>query len=91
MIAGRNGDQPVDTGFILFNRANHPHLPAMFAELGVPIVKSAKSFGACIDRSRIVYGLRNILRFNARACRRSPTAMFCHSPTGFACATTGGS
>lgn len=60
VIAGRNGDQPVDTGFIVFNHANYPHLTRMFADLDVPTVKSDMSFGATIDRGRIEYGLRNM-------------------------------
>ena len=34
VMAGLNGDQPVDTGFIVFNYANYPHLTRMFQELG---------------------------------------------------------
>jgi len=30
VIAGRHGDQPVDTGFIVYNYRNYPHLTAMF-------------------------------------------------------------
>ena len=33
VMAGKNGDQPVDTGFIVFNYANYPHLAALFKEL----------------------------------------------------------
>ncbi len=29
VLAGRRGDQPVDTGFIVFNYANYPHLTAI--------------------------------------------------------------
>merc|ERR1711969_179827 len=43
VIAGKNGDQPVDTGFIVFNYANYPHLAALFAELDVPVVPSNMS------------------------------------------------
>ena len=32
VMAGRNGDQPVDTGFIVFNYANYPHL-CLFGDL----------------------------------------------------------
>ena len=46
VLAGRNGDQPVDTGFIVFNYANYPHLTRMFKDLDVPVVKSDMSFGA---------------------------------------------
>ncbi|MCL3881871.1 FAD-dependent oxidoreductase [Marivita sp. GX14005] len=57
IIAGRNGDQPVDTGFIVFNYANYPHLAKLFAELDVPVVKSNMSFAASLDNGRIEYAL----------------------------------
>lgn len=60
VLAGRNGDQPVDTGFIVFNRANYPNLIRMFAELDVPIAKSCMSFGATIDNGRVEYGLHDL-------------------------------
>ncbi|MCC6478124.1 MAG: FAD-dependent oxidoreductase, partial [Sphingomonadaceae bacterium] len=37
VVAGKRGDQPVDTGFIVFNHVNYPHLTAMFRDLDVPI------------------------------------------------------
>ena len=30
VIAGKNGDQPVDTGFIVFNHANYPRMTRLF-------------------------------------------------------------
>ncbi|TDK48799.1 NAD(P)/FAD-dependent oxidoreductase [Antarcticimicrobium luteum] len=60
VTAGRNGDQPVDTGFIVFNEANYPHLTAMFDALDVPTVNSDMSFGATIDNGRIEYGLKTL-------------------------------
>lgn len=60
VMAGRNGDQPVDTGFIVFNYANYPHLTAMFRDLDVPVEKSDMSFGASIDGGRVEYGLRSL-------------------------------
>lgn len=60
VIAGRNGDQAVDTGFIVFNYANYPHLTAMFRDLDVPVEKSDMSFGATIDNGRVEYGLRSL-------------------------------
>ena len=60
VIAGKNGDQPVDTGFIVFNYANYPHLAALFDELDVPVVKSNMSFGASIDGGRFEYALTSI-------------------------------
>lgn len=60
VMAGKNGDQPVDTGFIVFNYANYPHLAALFAELDVPVTESKMSFGASVDGGRIEYGLHSI-------------------------------
>ena len=58
--AGRDGADLVDTGFIVFNYANYPHLTALFDELDVPVVKSNMSFGASIDGGRFEYGLRDL-------------------------------
>lgn len=60
VIAGKNGDQPVDTGFIVFNYANYPHLSALFAELDVPVVPSNMSFGASFDGGRLEYALTSV-------------------------------
>jgi predicted NAD/FAD-binding protein len=59
VVAGKHGDQPVDTGFIVFNYVNYPHLTKLFAELDVPVAKSDMSFAASIDGGRIEYGLRS--------------------------------
>ena len=40
VLAGKNGDQPVDTGFIVFNNANYPHLLRLFETLDVPVVRA---------------------------------------------------
>ena len=60
IMAGKRGDQPVDTGFLVFNYANYPHLAALFDELDVPVVKSNMSFGASIDGGHLEYGLANL-------------------------------
>jgi len=60
VMAGRNGDQAVDTGFIVFNYANYPHLTRMFMDLDVPVKRSDMSFGASVDEGRIEYALRNL-------------------------------
>ncbi|PVA09982.1 cyclopropane-fatty-acyl-phospholipid synthase [Pelagivirga sediminicola] len=57
VMAGKNGDQPVDTGFIVFNYANYPHLADLFSQLDVPVVPSNMSFAASIDGGRVEYGL----------------------------------
>lgn len=60
VLAGRNGNQPVDTGFIVFNYATYPHLTRLFEDLGVPVEKSDMSFAASIDNGRLEYGLRSL-------------------------------
>ena len=60
IMAGKNGDQPVDTGFLVFNYANYPHMAALFDELSVPVVKSNMSFGASIGGGRLEYGLASL-------------------------------
>lgn len=60
---------PVDTGFIVFNHRNYPHLTAMFRHLGVATQESDMSFGASIRGGYLEYGSkgmfsqkRNLLR-----------------------------
>lgn len=60
VMAGKHGDQPVDTGFIVFNRANYPHLCQLFADLDVPIATSNMSFGASMQNGAFEYGLANM-------------------------------
>jgi predicted NAD/FAD-binding protein len=60
IVAGKNCDQPVDTGFIVFNYANYPHLARLFKSLDVPVTKSNMSFGASLDGGRVEYALASI-------------------------------
>ncbi|WP_435256817.1 NAD(P)/FAD-dependent oxidoreductase [Thioclava sp. FR2] len=60
VMAGKRGDQPVDTGFIVFNRVNYPHLVKLFEKLDVPVTESNMSFCASIDGGRIEYGLASL-------------------------------
>ncbi|MBY6066669.1 FAD-dependent oxidoreductase [Leisingera aquaemixtae] len=60
VMAGRNGDQPVDTGFIVFNYATYPYLTRLFRDLDVPVIKSEMSFGASIDDGWLEYGLNTL-------------------------------
>jgi len=60
VIAGKRGDQTVDTGFIVFNHVNYPNLSAMFDALGVPVVPSNMSFGASFDGGRCEYNLNSL-------------------------------
>jgi predicted NAD/FAD-binding protein len=57
VIAGKRKDQPVDTGFIVFNHVNYPHLVRLFDKLGVPTAESSMSFGASIRGGALEYGL----------------------------------
>ncbi|MGJ8622815.1 MAG: NAD(P)/FAD-dependent oxidoreductase [Yoonia sp.] len=59
-LAGRNNDQSVDTGFIVFNYANYPHLTKLFADLDVPVTKSNMSFGASFNGGQLEYGLAGL-------------------------------
>ncbi len=59
-IAGKHGNQPVDTGFIVFNYANYPNMAKLFDELKVPVVKSNMSFGASINGGALEYGLASL-------------------------------
>jgi len=60
VIAGKRGDQPVDTGFIVFNHATYPHLTALFDRLGVPTAKSNMTFGVSMAGGRLEYALNNL-------------------------------
>jgi len=66
VIAGKNGDQPVDTGFIVFNYVTYPYLTQLFRDLDVPVIKSEMSFGASIDDGWLEYGLNNIRALSAQ-------------------------
>ena len=58
IMAGKRGDQPVDTGFIVFNYATYPHLSALFERLEVPVAPSTMSFGASFRGGALEYGLQ---------------------------------
>lgn len=66
VLAGKNGDQPVDTGFIVFNYATYPYLTRLFRELDVPVIKSEMSFCASIDDGSIEYGLNSFAAITAQ-------------------------
>jgi predicted NAD/FAD-binding protein len=63
VLAGKRGDQPVDTGFIVYNRVNYPNLVALFDKLGVPVIESDMSFGASIKGGWFEYGTATNLAF----------------------------
>jgi predicted NAD/FAD-binding protein len=60
IVAGKRGDQPVDTGFIVFNYANYPHMAALFDRLDVPVTKSTMSFGASLKGGQLEYALTSL-------------------------------
>jgi len=60
VLAGRNGDQPVDTGFIVFNNTNYPNLLRLFQELDVPLAPSNMTFGASFQGGRFEYAFNNV-------------------------------
>ncbi|NNL34469.1 MAG: FAD-dependent oxidoreductase [Silicimonas sp.] len=60
VMAGKNGDQPVDTGFIVFNYPTYPHLAALFKALDVPVMKSDMSFGVSARGGRLEYALNSV-------------------------------
>ncbi|SMR72013.1 Predicted NAD/FAD-binding protein [Aliiroseovarius halocynthiae] len=66
VLAGKRGDQPVDTGFIVFNYVTYPYLTRLFNELDVPVTKSEMSFGASIDDGALEYGLNTISAITAQ-------------------------
>ncbi|MEP5153037.1 FAD-dependent oxidoreductase [Planktotalea sp.] len=66
VLAGKNGDQPVDTGFIVFNYATYPYLTRLFRDLDVPVIKSEMSFCASIDDGKIEYGLNSLAAISAQ-------------------------
>ncbi|HEX4105647.1 MAG TPA: FAD-dependent oxidoreductase [Rhizomicrobium sp.] len=51
---------PVDTGFIVFNRPNYPHLTGLFAHLDVPVHKSDMSFAASIGGGWLEWGAKDL-------------------------------
>jgi len=56
----------VDTGFIVFNDQNYPHLSALFRHLEVPVTDSDMSFAASIAKGRIEYAGDNLLTLFAQ-------------------------
>lgn len=68
-IQVENKTVSVDTGFIVFNHRNYPHLTAMFKYLDVPTSPSDMSFGASIEGGRIEYGSKGMFSQKANLLR----------------------
>ena len=49
------GELGIDTGFVVYNEPNYPHLAALFRHLGVATQPTDMSFAASIDDGRIEY------------------------------------
>ncbi|MEP3634327.1 MAG: FAD-dependent oxidoreductase [Shimia thalassica] len=64
--AGLDGNRPVDTGFIVFNYVNYPHLTSMFRDLDVPLAKSDMTFGVSADDGALEYALYSINALTAQ-------------------------
>ena len=60
VVEAKGRPMPVDTGFIVFNRVNYPHLCGLFAALDVPVRTSDMSFAVSVDDGAIEYGCRNL-------------------------------
>lgn len=69
LMAGKRGDQPVDTGFIVFNHTNYPHLTRLFDRLGVETAPSTMSFGASIQGGKLEFALASIDKIFAQRRR----------------------
>lgn len=60
---------PVDTGFIVFNDQNYPHLKALFKHLDVPYEKSSMTFGVSIADGWLEYSSGGVFAQKANLVR----------------------
>lgn len=54
-VPTREGTLPVDTGFIVYNERNYPHLTALFRHLRIATRPTDMSFAASIDGGQVEY------------------------------------
>ncbi|MBD3754501.1 MAG: FAD-dependent oxidoreductase [Gammaproteobacteria bacterium] len=59
-LPGEAVSYAVDSGFIVFNRPNYPHLTAMLTHLGVDTQPTEMSFAVSIDDGRLEYAGSNL-------------------------------
>lgn len=57
---GYGGQVAVDSGFIVFNRPNYPHLTSFFEHLGVATQPTQMSFGMSMDAGKLEYSGDNL-------------------------------
>lgn len=50
----------VDTGFIVYNERNYPHLTALFRLLDVPTIASNMTFAISVANGKLEWGARNL-------------------------------
>ncbi|SEP58273.1 Predicted NAD/FAD-binding protein [Ectothiorhodospira magna] len=54
-VQGSQGQRGVDTGFMVFNHRNYPHLTALFDHLGITSQPTDMSFSASVGHGRLEY------------------------------------
>ncbi len=57
---GPDGEQPVDTGFIVYNELNYPHFTRLLKELTVDSIASDMSFGVHSPSEHFAYSSRGL-------------------------------
>jgi predicted NAD/FAD-binding protein len=70
-VSVAEGVVSVDTGFIVYNERNYPHLTALFKRLDVPVTKSRMSFGASIGQGAMEYSSQGLFAQKANLFRPS--------------------
>lgn len=65
-VEDRSQILPLDTGFIVFNRATYPHLTRLFGQLGIEERASEMSFGVSCRRPDLEYAVSSLGALFAR-------------------------